>query len=80
MAGAFGYEAQHFDISMKMAESRLLPAVRGAASTTLVVADGFSCRHQIRDGSGREALHAARVLERALPRATSRNLKETAPA
>jgi Fe-S oxidoreductase len=80
MAGAFGYEAQHFDISMKMAESTLLPAVRGAASTTLVVADGFSCRHQIRDGSGREALHVARVLERALPHAASRNFPKGAPA
>ena len=67
MAGAFGYEARHYDISMKMAESALLPAVRTAAPHAIIVADGFSCRHQIRDGSGRDALHVARVLEQALP-------------
>jgi FAD/FMN-containing dehydrogenase/Fe-S oxidoreductase len=66
MAGAFGYEAEHYDVSMRMAEAALLPAVRAAAPSALIVADGFSCRHQIRDGSGREALHVARVLERAL--------------
>ncbi|HEX6142780.1 MAG TPA: FAD-linked oxidase C-terminal domain-containing protein [Geminicoccaceae bacterium] len=70
MAGAFGYEARHYDVSMAMAELSLLPAVRGADDATLLVADGTSCRHQIRDGSGREALHLARVLERALPSAT----------
>src|SRR6185503_2289969 len=47
MAGAFGYEAGHYDISMKMAEVSLLPAVRGAGEQTLIVADGTSCRHQI---------------------------------
>ncbi|MFQ5786045.1 MAG: FAD-binding and (Fe-S)-binding domain-containing protein [Alphaproteobacteria bacterium] len=67
MAGAFGYEAEHFDVSMAMAEIALLPTVRDADPGTLVVADGVSCRHQIRDGTGREALHAARVLESALP-------------
>ena len=66
MAGSFGYEAQHYDVSMKMAEAALLPRVRGSDATTLVVADGTSCRHQIRDGAGREAMHVARVLERAL--------------
>ncbi|MGQ0662901.1 MAG: FAD-binding and (Fe-S)-binding domain-containing protein [Pseudomonadota bacterium] len=65
MAGAFGYEAGHYDISMKMAELSLLPAVR-AAGDVLLVADGTSCRHQIEDGAGRRAIHAARVLERAL--------------
>ncbi len=68
MAGAFGYEAGHFDISMKMAEASLLPNVRSAPPGTLIVADGVSCRHQIRDGSGRSALHVVRVLERALER------------
>jgi Fe-S oxidoreductase len=68
MAGAFGYEAEHFDISMKMGEQALLPAVRNAAAGTLIVADGTSCRHQIHDGAQREALHVARVLERALVR------------
>ena len=66
MAGSFGYEAEHFEASMKMAELSLLPAVRKAAADALVVADGTSCRHQIHDGTGREALHVARVLQRAL--------------
>ena len=62
MAGSFGYEADHYELSMQMAESRLLPAIRNAPEATLV-ADGVSCRHQIRDGTGREAVHAARLLE-----------------
>ncbi|HEX9464029.1 MAG TPA: FAD-linked oxidase C-terminal domain-containing protein [Alphaproteobacteria bacterium] len=66
MAGAFGYDAAHYDVSMKMAELSLLPAVRAAAGDTLLVADGTSCRHQIHDGAGRAAVHVARVLERAL--------------
>jgi Fe-S oxidoreductase len=66
MAGAFGYEAEHHDISMRMAERSLLPAVRRAAPEALIVADGTSCRHQIADGTGRSALHVARVLESAL--------------
>jgi Fe-S oxidoreductase len=66
MAGNFGYEAEHYDISMKMGEASLLPAVRKASPETLVVADGTSCRHQIEHGAQREALHVARVLERAL--------------
>jgi Fe-S oxidoreductase len=66
MAGAFGYDAGHYDVSMAMAEAALLPAVRGAGADTVVVADGTSCRHQIRDGAAREAWHVARVLEAAL--------------
>jgi Fe-S oxidoreductase len=66
MAGAFGYEAHHYDVSMAMGELALLPAVRAAPPAALVVTDGFSCRHQIRDGAGRDALHVARVLEQAL--------------
>jgi FAD/FMN-containing dehydrogenase/Fe-S oxidoreductase len=66
MAGAFGYDARHYDVSMKMAEAALLPKVRAAEAGTLLVADGTSCRHQIRDGAGRNAIHVARVLERAL--------------
>jgi Fe-S oxidoreductase len=66
MAGAFGYEAKHYEVSMKMAEAALLPKVRAASADTLVVADGTSCRHQIADGTGRTAMHVARVLERAL--------------
>ncbi len=68
MAGSFGYEAEHYEISMKMAELNLLPAVRRAGAATLIVADGTSCRQQIADGSERRALHVARVLERALER------------
>ena len=66
MAGAFGYEAAHYDVSMKMGELSLLPAVRKAGADELIVADGTSCRHQIHDGAGRAAIHVARVLERAL--------------
>jgi Fe-S oxidoreductase len=68
MAGAFGYEAAHYDVSMKMAELSLLPRVRKATADELIVADGTSCRHQIHDGAGREAIHVARVLEQALAR------------
>jgi Fe-S oxidoreductase len=66
MAGAFGYDAQHANVSLQMAEEALLPAVRAASADTMIVADGTSCRHQIRDGAGREALHVARVLAAAL--------------
>jgi len=66
MAGAFGYEAEHYETSMEMAEAALLPALRAAPADALIVADGTSCRTQIRDGVGREALHVARVLDRAL--------------
>jgi FAD/FMN-containing dehydrogenase/Fe-S oxidoreductase len=66
MAGAFGYEASHFDVSMRMAELSLLPAVRAAPADAALVADGTSCRHQISDGAGREALHAVRLLDQAL--------------
>jgi len=66
MAGSFGYEAEHHDASMRMAELSLLPAVRKAGDDALIVADGTSCRHQIHDGAQREALHVARVLEMAM--------------
>jgi FAD/FMN-containing dehydrogenase/Fe-S oxidoreductase len=66
MAGSFGYEAKHYDVSMRMGELSLLPRVRASAADTLIVADGTSCRHQIRDGAGREAIHVARVLHAAL--------------
>ncbi len=61
MAGSFGYEANHFDASMQMAELSLLPAVRRQPDA-IVVADGTSCRHQIHDGARREAVHAATLL------------------
>jgi Fe-S oxidoreductase len=66
MAGAFGYGADTYAVSMQMAEASLLPAVRRADAQTLVVADGTSCRHQIADGTHRVALHVARVLAMSL--------------
>ncbi|WP_250455748.1 FAD-binding and (Fe-S)-binding domain-containing protein [Caballeronia sp. ATUFL_M2_KS44] len=68
MAGSFGYEAEHYEASQAMAEMSLLPAVRKArdASDAVIVADGTSCRHQIADGAQTDALHVARVLERAI--------------
>ncbi len=62
MAGSFGYHAQTLAVSKAMGELTLLPAVRAAAPDTIIVADGTSCRHQIADGSGRKAVHVARVL------------------
>jgi Fe-S oxidoreductase len=61
IAGSFGYEADHYDVSMQMAELSLLPAVRKHPDA-IVVADGTSCRHQIQHGAHREALHAAVLL------------------
>jgi Fe-S oxidoreductase len=69
MAGAFGYGADTYDASIEMAELSLLPAVRRADNATFVVADGTSCRHQIKDGTERSALHAARLLAMSLDRA-----------
>ena len=65
MAGSFGYEASHYDVSMQMAELSLLPTVRQQLDA-IVVADGTSCRHQIRDGAQREAIHVAVLLARQL--------------
>jgi Fe-S oxidoreductase len=65
MAGSFGYEASHYEVSMQMAELSLLPAVR-AQPDAMVVADGTSCRHQIKDGAQREAVHVAVLLARQL--------------
>ncbi|MFI4986321.1 MAG: hypothetical protein ACHQF3_02680, partial [Alphaproteobacteria bacterium] len=66
MAGAFGYQAETYAVSRKMGELSLLPAVRAAPPESLLVACGTSCRQQIKEGSGREAVHAARVLAAAL--------------
>jgi Fe-S oxidoreductase len=66
MAGAFGYEAANYEVSMQMGELALLPRIRASDADTLLVADGTSCRHQIADGAGREAVHVARVLLKAL--------------
>jgi FAD/FMN-containing dehydrogenase/Fe-S oxidoreductase len=64
MAGSFGYHAETIDVSIAMGELSLLPAVRNAPADAIIVADGTSCRHQIKDGAGREAIHVARLLER----------------
>jgi len=66
MAGSFGYHAETIDVSLAMGELSLLPAVRKAEPDAIIVADGTSCRHQIKDGTGREAMHVARVLERSI--------------
>ncbi|WP_153130760.1 (Fe-S)-binding protein [Dechloromonas hortensis] len=66
MSGSFGLEAEHYAASVCMGELALLPAVRAAASDAPIIADGFSCRHQILDGTGRQAMHVATLLQRAL--------------
>ena len=66
MAGSFGYH--HYDLSMQVGELVLFPAVRDAAEGAVIVAPGTSCRHQIADGTGREALHPAQVLRGAIER------------
>ena len=77
MAGSFGYEREHYELSLKMAERRLLPAVREADADTLIVAAGTSCRHQIQHGTGRLALHPAEVLRDALVAAPAGEQNET---
>ena len=62
MAGAFGFEAKHYDLSMKLGERVILPMVREADAETLIIADGFSCREQIEQGTGRKTLHFAEVV------------------
>lgn len=66
MSGGFGLEAEHYAASLQMGELALLPAVRAAAPDAPIVADGFSCRQQIKDGTGREAVHVAVLLAQAL--------------
>ncbi|MDQ2078759.1 FAD-linked oxidase C-terminal domain-containing protein [Xanthobacteraceae bacterium Astr-EGSB] len=66
MAGAFGYEAEHHDVSMRIAEEVLLPAVRRAPPADIIAASGTSCRHQIKDGTDRRARHTAEILHEAL--------------
>jgi len=66
MAGAFGYEKEHYELSMKIGEMVLFPAVRNADKQTIIVAPGTSCRHQIKDGTDRKALHPAEVLYEAI--------------
>jgi FAD/FMN-containing dehydrogenase/Fe-S oxidoreductase len=79
MAGAFGYGADTYQASIEMAELTLLPAVRRADAAALIVADGTSCRHQIRDGTDREAIHVARVLEMSLDSARAAPYSSSQP-
>jgi FAD/FMN-containing dehydrogenase/Fe-S oxidoreductase len=79
MAGAFGYGADTYEVSVQMAELSLLPAVRDADEKTLIVADGTSCRHQIADGTDRRAIHVARVLAMSLD-GTQSNSNSHSPA
>jgi Fe-S oxidoreductase len=66
MAGSFGYEKEHYEVSMKVGEERLFPAVRKATAETLIAANGTSCRHQIYDGTGRSSHHPITILHEAL--------------
>jgi Fe-S oxidoreductase len=66
MAGSFGYEAEHYDLSMKVGELVLFPAVRQAAPDVVVIAPGTSCRHQLHDGTGAKSLHPAELMRKAL--------------
>jgi Fe-S oxidoreductase len=66
MAGSFGFERDHYDVSIRAGERVLLPAVRSASPDTLIIADGFSCREQIEQTTDRHALHLAQVLRMAL--------------
>jgi Fe-S oxidoreductase len=66
MAGAFGFEKEHYDVSIKVGERVLLPAVRQTGEETLLVTDGFSCHEQIAQQTGRKALHIAELLQMAL--------------
>ena len=66
MAGSFGYEKEHYDLSMKIGELVLFPAVRKAKDETIIAAPGTSCRHQVKDGTGKKALHPVEVLWEAL--------------
>jgi Fe-S oxidoreductase len=66
MAGSFGYEEEHYELSMKIGEMVLFPAVRKQDNNTIIAAPGTSCRHQIKDGTGRKAMHPVEVLWEAL--------------
>jgi Fe-S oxidoreductase len=66
MAGSFGYEKEHYDISMKIGELVLFPAVRNKAADTIIAAPGTSCRHQIKDGTKVLAKHPVEILYEAL--------------
>jgi len=74
MAGAFGFEkGEHYDVSIACGERVLLPAVRSAPAETLIIANGFSCREQIEQTTGRETLHPAQLVKMALDAASSQH-------
>jgi len=66
MAGSFGYEKEHYDLSMKIGELVLFPTVRKQTDDVIIAAPGTSCRHQVKDGTGKKALHSVEVLWEAL--------------
>ena len=66
MAGSFGYEKEHYDISMQIGELKLFPSIRKSSEETIIAANGTSCRHQIYDGTKRKALHPVTILKNAL--------------
>jgi Fe-S oxidoreductase len=78
MAGAFGFERDHYDVSMKVGERVLLPSVREAAKNTLIVSDGFSCHEQIAQTTDRQPLHLAQVLDLAMNRTATAEYPERA--
>jgi len=79
MAGSFGYEREHYDLSMQIGELVLFPAVRQAAPTDIIAAPGTSCRHQIHDGTGQNALHPIEVLHAAWQPRENRTLQSEPP-
>src|SRR5207247_5638583 len=78
MAGSFGFEAEKYEVSVKVGELVLLPAVRKASPETLIIADGFSCREQLEQLTTRHALHLADVMQMALPGARMPAVRATA--
>jgi Fe-S oxidoreductase len=67
MAGSFGFEAEHYELSMDIGELRLFPAIRAEAAETIIAATGVSCRQQIEHGTGRAARHPLEIVRQALP-------------
>jgi hypothetical protein len=66
MAGSFGYEKEHYNLSMQVGEDTLFPKIRNTEYTTIIAAPGTSCRHQIKDGAGRNSKHPITILREAL--------------
>jgi Fe-S oxidoreductase len=66
MAGSFGYEKEHYEVSMKIGSQTLFPSINNSENSTIIVANGTSCRHQIKDGTARDAFHPVSVLLKSL--------------